>query len=340
MKLIKNLGQDWNNFWFEPVPADNLGLCRIILYGFVFLFYVLTPILFKSWGWHQDFTLWGQVSNAFWFPVWLFAKLHFPQLSTGPLILVQSIWQVSLLLSCVGLFSRFSTAVSFIFGVYLFGLPNSFGKIHHLEQVLVWAFMVMAFSRCGDAWSLDALIRKSRTSPPEKEPIRSGEYTWPVHLIWVISAVLYLEAGLSKLRHSGLRWVTGATMQNSLLRAFYHGTDAEPLTRWGLFFAQSHWLSSALAAGSLVFELGLVVAIFSPKSRWILIPGVIIMQTGIAFLMGPNFYQLIACQAIWVPWDKVIARVVARFHREGYGVSSASSAVCGSPSQAGYLPRR
>jgi len=311
---MKSLGQSWNRFWFEPTSADNLGLCRILLYGSMFLFYVLSPLLFKSWGWHENFTLWGKVSPAFWTPVWLFAVLHLPQLSTGPLIVIQSVWWLALALSCVGLFTRVSTAMSFILGAYLFGLPNNFGKIHHLDQLLLWAFMVMAFSRCGDAWSIDALTRKARTSSAGiVDPPPSGEYTWPVHLIWVISAMVYAEAGLSKLRHSGIGWITTATMQNYLLQGYYHVSDSEPLTTWGLFFARTHWLSSTLAATSLLFEIGILVALFSRKSRWILVPGVVGMQASIALFMGPNFYQMIMCQTLWVPWDRVVQKLVTRF---------------------------
>jgi predicted DCC family thiol-disulfide oxidoreductase YuxK len=311
---MRSLGRHWNHFWFEPASPDNLGLCRIFLYGTMFLFYVFSPLLFKSWGWHENFTLWGKVSPAFWTPVWLFSVLHLPQLSTGPLIAIQSLWWVALALSCVGLFTRVSTATSFIFGGYLFGLPNNFGKIHHLDQLLFWVFLVMAFSRCGDAWSIDALIRKARAnSSAALDPAPSAEYTWPVHLIWVISAVVYAEAGLSKLRHSGFAWITTATMQNYLLQAYYHVSDSEPLTSWGLFFGGHHWLASALAGVSLVFEIGILFALFSPKSRWILVPGVVGMQTGIALFMGPNFYQMIMCQALWIPWDRVVDKLASRF---------------------------
>jgi predicted DCC family thiol-disulfide oxidoreductase YuxK len=323
VKLIKSIGQYWNRFWFEPSSADNLGLCRILLYGSMFLFYVLSPLLFRSWGYHADFALWGNVSTAFWSPVWLFAVLHIPPLTMGALIVMQFIWRLALALSCVGLYTRVSTAVSFVLGTYLIGLPNNFGKIHHLDQLLVWVFLAMAFSRCGDAWSFDALLRKARAKTPGAlDPIPSGEYTWPVHLIWVISVMVYVEAGASKLRHSGISWVTSATMRNYLLRSFYHVSDAEPLTSWGLFFAKSLWLSSALAAVALFFEIGILIALFSRRSRWILVPGVVGMQAGIALLMGPNFYQMILCQALWVPWDRVVDRLVSRVQkRHPYAVA-------------------
>jgi predicted DCC family thiol-disulfide oxidoreductase YuxK len=316
VKLVKSLGQHWNNFWFEPARPDNLGLCRIYLYGSMFLFYLLGPLLFKSWGWHADFTPWGNVSTTFWTPVWLFKVLHLPPLSTGTLVVMQAIWRLALALSCVGLFTRASTAVSFLLGTYLIGLPNNFGKIHHLDQLLVWAFMAMAFSRCGDAWSLDALFRKARAKTKEvAEPPPSGEYTWPVHLIWVISVMVYVEAGASKLRHSGISWITTETMRNFLLQSFYHVSDSEPLTSWALFFVRSHWLSNALAAVSLFFEIAIVIALFSRRSRWVLVPGVVAMQGGIALFMGPNFYQMMLCQALWVPWDRVVDKLVARFER-------------------------
>ena len=127
-----------------------------------------------------------------------------------------------------------------------------------------------------------------------------------MHLIWVVSAMVYLEAGLSKLRHSGTSWVTTDIMRNFLMRAYYHVSDSEPLTSWGLLIAKSYRLSSLLAAGALVLEVGFVIALFSRRSRWVLVPGVMAMQTGIAVLMGPNFYQMIICQALWVPWDRVV----------------------------------
>jgi predicted DCC family thiol-disulfide oxidoreductase YuxK len=321
---MKSAGQRWNYFWFEAVSADNLGLLRILLFGSMFLFYVLTPVLFPSWGWHEDFTLWGKASPVFWSPVWLIAKLHLPPLSTNALIATQLVWRAALALSCVGLFTRFSTAVSFLLGAYLMGIPNSFGKTHHLDQILVWAFMVMAFSRCGDAWSMDALIRKTRarTASEEEDPPPSGEYTWPVHLIWVISAMVYCESGISKLRHSGIAWVTTDTMRWFLMQAYYRVSDTDPLTSWGLALARSRWLSSALGGAALLFELGFPIALFSRKARWVFVPGVMAMQIGIALVLGPNFYQMILCQGmLWVPWDQVVKRLTTRYgSRKTYGL--------------------
>jgi predicted DCC family thiol-disulfide oxidoreductase YuxK len=306
---MTSLRRRWNHFWFEAVSPDNLGLCRIILYGLMFLYYVLTPWLFPSWGYHEDFVLWGSVSHVFWKPVWLMSLLHLPPLSTDVLEIMQIVWRSALALSCIGLFTRVSTAISFVLGFYLFGIPVSFGRIHHQEHILIFSFLIMAFARCGDAWSVDALIRKARSGAIQKSPMLSGEYTWPIRMIWVVIALTYFAAGFSKLRHSGLDWIHSDTMSYFLTSRYYYSSDADPLTSWGLVMARGTIMPRLLAASGMFFELALPIALFSRRSRWLLVPGVAGMQFGIAALMGPNFYQMILCQLLWVPWDRVAARL-------------------------------
>ena len=306
---MTSLRKHWNRFWFEAASPDNLGLCRIILFGTMFLYYVLTPRLFPSWGYREDFVPWGSVSRAFWSPVWLMSVLHLPPASTQVLEAMQIVWRAALLLGCIGLFTRVSTAISFAFGLYLFGVPVSFGRIHHMEHVLIFSFLIMAFSRCGDAWSIDALIRKARARAIQEPPVMSGEYTWPVRMIWVVIALIYFAAGVSKLRHSGFEWIDSDTMRNFLISHSYHSTVADPLTSWGLAMARTVKTPRLLAACGMILELALPIALFSRRSRYMLVPSVAAMQFGIAVLLGPNFYQIILCQLLWVPWDRVIAQV-------------------------------
>lgn len=308
---MTTLAERWNNFWFKPASPDNLGLCRVILFGAMFFFYLLTPLLFPAWGWHGEFSAWGKVSSIFWSPIWLFAHLHLPPLSAEALAVVQLIWRLALGLSCIGLFTRWSTAISFILGLYLLGLPNNFGRTHHLDTILVFAFLVMAFSRCGDAWSVDVLIRTARhgTDSLAQRRILSGEYTWPVRAIWLVIALVYFAAGFAKIRHSGLQWITSDTMAIFLMQNQYHKTDAEPWTSWGLLLAQSTWLSHLLAAAGVLLEVSYPIALFSRRARLLIVPGGVLMQSGTAILLGPNFYQLIICQLLWVPWDWVAGQL-------------------------------
>src|SRR5579872_2599477 len=142
---VTSLHRQWNHFWFEAASPGNLGLCRIILFCTMFLYYTLVPSLFPSWGYLQNFVPWGSVSRVFWNPVWLMAILHLPPASTQVLEAMQMVWRGALLLSCIGLFTRISTAISFALGLYLCGMEVSFGKIHHMDHVVIFSFVIMAF---------------------------------------------------------------------------------------------------------------------------------------------------------------------------------------------------
>jgi Vitamin K-dependent gamma-carboxylase len=315
---MTSLRQYWNHFWFEAAAPDNLGLCRIILFGSMFLYYLLTPRLFPSWGYLGNFAPWGSVSHAFWNPVWLMSVLHLPPASSQVLEVMQIAWRAALLFSCVGLFTRIATAISFGFGLYLFGVAASFGRIHHTEHVLIFSFLIMAIARCGDAWSVDALLRKARAPAVLESPVMSGEYTWPVRLIWVVIALIYFAAGISKVRHSGFEWINSDTMRDFLVSHAYHISVADPLTSWGPALARTVMIPRMLAACGMILELALPIALFSRRSRWVLVTSVAVMQFGVAVLLGPNFYQITICQLLWVPWDRVVAhltRVIKARHR-------------------------
>jgi len=194
---------------------------------------------------------------------------------------MDAVWKLSLVLSAIGLFTRFSNIVSFVLSIYLFGLPNSFGKTHHLDVLLLWAFLIFSASRCADALSVDQWLR-NRRGRKTTTPVLSGEYTWPIHLIWVVMALIYFEAGVAKLRHSGIWWVTSNLMSVYLQRAQYHITDAEPLSNWGLYIAAHPMMSHLLALMGISLELSYPLALFSKRLRWIIMPSGMMMQTGIA----------------------------------------------------------
>jgi hypothetical protein len=128
-------------------------------------------------------------------------------------------------------------------------------------------------------------------------------------MIWVVMAMIYFAAGVSKLRHSGFEWIASDNMSQRLIWQCYHISIADPLASWGPALARTVMIPRLLAACGMILELVLPMALFSQRSRWVLVPGVAAMQFGIAVLLGPNFYQLILCQLLWVPWDRVLAPV-------------------------------
>ena len=141
------------------------------------------------------------------------------------LAVLQVIWKAALLLSCLGLFTRLSTATSFLLGAYLLGLPHNFGKTDHYDAVLVLILSIMACSRCGDSWSAHRLLSASRRRAVER-PV-SGEYTWPIRLAQVMLSLVFFAAGVAKLRHAGLAWIASDKLYRGLGRP-ETGTHGRP----------------------------------------------------------------------------------------------------------------
>ena len=307
---MRTFRERWMHFWFEPVEPLNLGLCRVLFFGGIFLFYL-----------PADFSGWGEISSSFWMPIWLFETLHLPPLSSDLLSILQSIWKVSLALSCLGLFTRVSTVSSFIFGLYLLGLPQNFGQTYHEDALVIFVLGIMALSRCGDAYSVDRLIRKarqgSRTNLSVQSPRVSGEYKWPVRAVWIMFALIFFAAGVSKLRNSGLEWILSDYMAILLIESHYsHG----PLVTWALDLAQYNWLAykwltKLLAAGTIAIETSYPLALFSRRARWVLVPGGFFLQVGIRVVMGPAFEEFLICNVFWIPWDRVSRAFVRNFHK-------------------------
>jgi hypothetical protein len=289
-------------FWFEPSSAVDLAVCRVVFYTGLFLAY-----------WPVDFSLWGDVSSAFWMPLPAFSSLHLAPLSPPRLDAVQTIWRVALLTSALGWCSTLSMATAAALGFYLLGLPHNFGHVFHFDALLVITLAVMACSRAGDALSLDS---RTRLLTP---PAPSGEYTWPIRLIWTATALVFFAAGLSKLRHGGIEWVTSSNMSIVLTTASYHVSDADPVSMLNLWIARHQSLSELLAFASLTIELTFIAALFSRRARMVLVPAAAAMLVGIRLLMGPTFGGFLLVNVFWIPWAAIA-------HRAMSGVKSSTPA--------------
>ncbi len=246
----------------------------------------------------RDFREWGTVSGAFWQPIALFHRLRIPVLSVAALGIVQNVWRASLLLSALGLFTRMSVSVSFVTGTYLFGLPNNFGQIEHEDALAVLVMLVLAFSRSGDAFSVDRL--RKRDEPPRA----SGEYRWPVMLACALLTLVFFGAGVSKLRRGGFQWFATDNLAYVFLQHQYPVSPAAALFGWGVWLARHPLLCRALALSIVMIECGYPLALFSRTARRVFVPATILMLVGFRVLMGPDFSALIVCHAFWIPWKR------------------------------------
>jgi hypothetical protein len=302
--MWRSLRRRWRLFWFEPGSARALAACRILFYAGVLVYY-------RS----RDVTLWADVSPIFWKPEWLFdGRLRLPGLaSTHPVISHDGIaalrlaWIAALAFSAVGAATRVSSAAAFGLAIYLIGLPANFGHSGHQYQLVVFVLAILAVARTGDCWSVDSWIR-DRIGRDHRAAIDPGEYTWPIRAVWFSMAFVFAAAGIAKLRHSGLGWVTSNTLANYLVVNSYLGnTSVDPLTSWGPILAGYAVVCHLAAAAVLFTELAFPLALLHQRLRAVLVPASFVMMIAWRALLGPPFELFMWCYLFWVPWERIFA---------------------------------
>ncbi|NIV42874.1 MAG: hypothetical protein GWN11_05100 [Candidatus Dadabacteria bacterium] len=289
-----------NHFFFQSGSSKNLGISRFLFFGIVFIFYC-----------DDDFSYWADVPEFLWSPIIVFKYLHIHLLTSEILKLLSYVWLLSLFLSSIGLFTRFSTVVAFIVGFYLLGIVNSIGKLQHMENMMVLVFAVMAFSRSGDSFSIDRWLKdRSFLYKSDKSSVTArqieGEYTWPVRLIWVLMTLVFCAAAVSKLRNSGIEWITSDNLSNIFILVQFVDMRGEPviesLAPW---LGGKPLLCSFLAGTIVVLEMFAPLALFHSILRAVIVPSLFLMVCGFWIVMGVPFPQLLMCFIFWVPWDRL-----------------------------------
>jgi predicted DCC family thiol-disulfide oxidoreductase YuxK len=292
VQSLRWLRARWSSMFFVGASAAELAFYRLLFYGFILY----------SLGFQIDIRRWAEVSDAFWSPTSFFRVFHLPVLSAASLIAILWVWRLSLVLAFVGLFTRLSTLVALVLGFYVIGLPQNFGKVHHNDAIVVIGLAIFAFSRCGDAWSLDGL-RRAR-------PRAGGSYSWPIELYRLMLALVLFSAGVAKLSTAGpVAWVLSNNLYYNVLAHQY--THAPPSGLW-LLLTRYPWTCQVLAGSALTLELSApLLVLLTGRWRTLLAAGMVGMMIGFWQILGVFFRELIVLLVIFFfPWRQVGARLV------------------------------
>ena len=219
----------------------------------------------------------------------------YEQLQTpSAMVLLKTVMVLSLLLSTAGFLTAVSTKTSFLLVLFYQGLLRSFGHFNHDEMLAVYCLAVLAFTPCGDAFSLDSrMARKERTA---------FAYAYPILLMQLLIAWSYFSSALIKLRVAGLKYLSP---DNLPALAIFHSLDNLHDThfRFAFWLPQvKTWLPFAVAL-VLVWELAFPLAVFWRRLRWWILGFGIIFHLSTLFLMNIFFPHQLAMYLIFVDWD-------------------------------------
>jgi hypothetical protein len=289
---------------FGPQTATDLAICRVFVYGYVFFF--LT----------DDQSPWGLFCDSLYHPIGIFRWLSLPCLPPATMKVVGIVYKYSALAAGLGFAFRLTAPLTAVFGVYIIGIGNMFGKVFHSTNAVAATLVFWAFSRAADKWSVDAWLLSKWKRRPLTDPEPSGEYRWPVRVVWVFVASVYGASGYAKYRVSGWEWAFSNNLQLLFIEHQFHH---HPPTMWGPYLAGYPVLCQYLALFALLTEMSAPLMLLHRYLRAFLAPSLMGLQFGIYLFMGIVFHPLIPLFLCLIPWS-AFGRSVASLIRRARGV--------------------
>jgi len=215
-----------------------------------------------------------------------------------------NITEFGYLMSAVGVGGQIGPVVAGLGTFFLCGVSQHFVYMTHRWHVPMYTTLSLILSSGNDNWSLDAVFWNTFGDsywfkPPPSTSIFYSTLGPKLVLVFSISTLFF--GGITKLLNSGLAWMDGETLN------YYITYQGYGKVEWLNKFLSKHpAVCTLLSIGSVAFELGSVLVIFShPFSysiRTVTLLGAIGFHFGIWLLMLPNFLPQSICYLIIMPW--------------------------------------
>ncbi len=210
----------------------------------------------------------------------------------------------------IGLWSRASTAVSLVSALLVASFAVSFSPTwSHDHNVPFLAQIAFLGARGGDAYSVDAWLRRRRGLPPA---VAAGGYQWSLRLCQLAVALMFLSACVFKLGAGGgtLRWALSDNLRHQLLSRFdLIGVPRTAAADW-LLAAPWRWQTAALL--NLVSQAMPIGAVFAVRRPWLRAAfGAFFVVETVALGVVMDLWNLhwLPLVAVFVDWDRLLGSV-------------------------------
>ena len=281
-----------------PASAFALGVARAVVHG-TFLVSVLIAS-FSALG-RLPITILRPTGAMKLLP-WSFYE-HL--LTPAGMMVLKVAMVVSLVAGTLGFLTPLSTKTSFLLVLFYQGLLRSFGHFNHDEMLAVYCLAVLAFTPCGDEFSLDQRLRqRPRKDKKDRPPFA---YAYPILLMQLLMAWTYFSSALIKVRVAGLTYLS---QENLPALAIYHSLDNLHDTSFRIAF----WLPQIkeylpiLVGLVLLWEFLFPLAVFVPRLRWLILGVGVAFHLSTLFIMNIFFPHQLALYLLFINWDRFLPR--------------------------------
>ena len=282
--------QLWNRVWFAAGSPANLAAARIIV-GAHALWILLSRDLAAVSGLPLEFWAGAEPTTR-----WRYLLFPHHQGLEQTLYFIAAICLAAVVL---GVYPRLACLGAALLLYHLAPLETIIWTPNPYERgfdIAVISLVVLAVSPCADVWSV-GFSRKH-----ERAQDRSN-YHWPLMVIQLAIAQVYLFSGYAKLYRVGGDWISAENIRRWLL-VFNQQDQIAVFDRLGPWLAQRDQLTFLIALAAIALDFGFVVALFSRRWRgWLVATAVgfhagILLSMNIAFLNVP---QLL----VFLDWDRM-----------------------------------
>lgn len=276
---------------FAVLSDEAWGLCRLVFYVTIFLYYsIISPLGHVEWL-TPEF-------RTFYQPISFFKLFNYSYLELFRSIDLFLVWKACLLLSAAGFLFPLSSLGSFLGLLLLAGIPLNFGKVHHSNHLPVMVLGIFALAINPGKYSLDNYIFKGWV---RKLPVIT---MWPLQMSRIYMCLLYFSSGFQKVRTAGLEWVFSDNMQNIIL-------TRPTVTQLGLLIGKYPILCQSMALVTVLAQLGAPLALLKGYHRVPIIVTLFFLHVGTYLVMGNHgfFFPYNLCFLVWLPWEKIVRRL-------------------------------
>jgi hypothetical protein len=265
-------------FWQKTIPTIQVDTLRILFYS---------GMIFFTYEWYSYLIALSKAA-IFYKPLLVLQlfQLHFP----SPEVIL--ILYILLLSSCIGAILNikplFTSALATFLFIWMQGLLYSFEKLDHTFATFTYAAMLMPF-----------LIYERRKAFAQRN---IQQEAWPLQLICVCIALVYLLSGLEKLFISGLQWMSADNFRSYI---FMHQAPA------GLAIAQSSFLCIILPILAIIFQLCFFTIFFFPKLKTLILIIGAGFHAGTFILLNIGWYlnAWIFVYIFFIDWHKMFEKL-------------------------------
>jgi len=296
-----------------PTDAPALGAIRVAICTFVLLDVLLTGFMDV-----------GRLPTTVMRPTGVMQVLpwRFYDALVTPrgMLVLKFLLVISLAASAAGYFTAASTKSAALLFMFYQGLVRSFGHFNHDEMPIVYILVVLAFTPCADAFSVDAWFRRV------KQRAGTVVYGYPILLMRVLVAWSYFSSALIKMRVGGFSYFNP---DNLPTLAISHSLDNFHATHYRLAL----WLPNFRAATTVIvvivvlWEFLFPLAIFSRIARPMILGFGILFHLTTIFFMNVSFPYHLAAYVVFVDWPHVVTRLkkipfLSQYHRRLQSLSA------------------